>query len=146
MPGRVYSLTTVNLVITNPTYGQITIGGGGKLVGQLSYNYNANIFDMEGSPDGGYVVNFQRNKTGQIQVSVNQTSPHIRELNEFAQWCSANPELSDSNMKITDSLGNIALSANGVYIQQIAPNQIGATASQRQYTFLAGEINVEEGR
>ena len=141
---NVFSLTTVSVVITNPIYGQITIGGAGKMVGSVGYAYNADAFSMEHTPDGGYVANFNNDKSGEINLSIKQTSSHIQELTDFINWCRSNPVNAMSTLKITDPLGNIAASASGVLPTKIPDNQVGESLSDRQFKFLAGEINSEE--
>ena len=48
---KVFSLSTVNVIITNKNFGQITIGGAGKLLGNVRYGYANEMFKMrQGRP------------------------------------------------------------------------------------------------
>ena len=141
---KVFSLTTVSVVITNAIYGQITIGGAGKMVGNVGYSYNVDAFSLEHTPDGGYVMNFNNDKSGEINLSIKQTSSHIQELTDFINWCRNNPMSAMSDLKITDPLGNIAASATGVLPTKIPDNQVTESLGDRQFKFVAGEINSEE--
>lgn len=141
---KVFSLTTVTVVLDNPTRGTITIGGAGKLVGQVSYGYTNNIFSMDDTPDGGYVASFNGSKAGSVSISLKQTSSHIAELIDFMMWCRENPGLAMSKITISDTLGNIACVANGVFPAKIPENAVGETVSDRRFEFVAGEIISEE--
>ena len=141
---KVFSLTTVTVVIENDTKGNITIGGAGKLVGSVAYDYTENMFTMDSTPDGGYVSNFNGSKAGTISIAIKQTSSHIPELTDFIQWCRSNPELAMSKVTITDTLGNIACTANGVFPNKIPGNTVGRDAQDRTFEFVAGEIISEE--
>ena len=141
---KVFSLTTVTVVIENATKGNITIGGAGKMVGSVGYRYSNDIFSMDTTPDGGYVGNYNGSKAGSINIKLKQTSSHIPELTDFIQWCRSNPQLAMSNITVTDSLGNIACSASGVLPVKIPDNDASERAGDRTFEFLAGEINSEE--
>ena len=141
---KVFSLTTVTMVIDNPTKGTITIGGAGKLVGSVGYAYKNPIFSMDDTPDGGYVASFNGSKAGTISLTLKQTSSHIVELVDFMTWCRENPGLAMSKITISDTLGNIACVANGVFPTSIPANTVGGSAGDRSFGFSAGEIISEE--
>ena len=141
---RVFSLTTVTVVIENDTKGSITLGGAGKLVGSVSYAFSDAAFTMDSTPDGGYVSSFNGSKAGTISITIKQTSSHIPELTDFVTWCRSNPSLANSKITISDTLGNIACVANGVFPERQPNNTANATASDRTFTFVAGEIIPEE--
>jgi hypothetical protein len=137
---KVFSLSTVTVVIANDTKGTITIGGAGKLVGSISYAFNEDNFSMESTPDGGAVASFNGSKAGSIALTVKQTSSHIAELTDFITWCKSNPQSAASKITISDPLGNIACTANYVFPVKQPDNSVGATASDRTFNFIAGEI------
>lgn len=141
---KVFSLTTVTVVIENESKGAITIGGAGKLVGSVSYSFNDDNFSMSSTPDGGYVASFNGSKAGTISIAFRQTSSHIAELTEFVSWCKSNPALANSKITISDTLGNIACIANGVFPVKQPDNSVSATVGDRTFDFVAGEIIPEE--
>lgn len=141
---KVFSLTTVSVIITNTVYGQITIGGAGKMVGSVRYAYDKDAFSMESTPDGGYVANFNNDKSGSIEIDIKQSSSHVVELTNYINWCRNNPSQAMSSIKITDPLGNIACSANGVWPTKIPDNGVTESVGDRNFKFIAGEIISEE--
>ncbi|MEG1565344.1 MAG: hypothetical protein RR342_01200 [Bacilli bacterium] len=141
---KVFSLTTVTVVIENDNHPMITIGGAGKLLGSVGYEYEKDMYSMDSSPDGGYVGNFNGSKQGKVKVLFKQTSFHIAELTEFCLWARANPSLALSKITITDSLGNIAATCNGCLPVRIPANTVGETAGTREFEFVSGEIISEE--
>lgn len=141
---KVFSLSTVNVVITNSTYGQITIGGSGKLLGEVRYGYVNDLFRMQTTPDGGAVFDYNKSLAGTINITFKQTSYHIAELLDFIRWCRNNPQSAESSITITDTLGNIACQASAVFPSKIPDNSVTETASDRTFDFHAGEIISEE--
>lgn len=141
---KVFSLTTVSVIITNDIYGQITIGGAGKLLGSVKYGYDADAFSLDTTPDGGYVANYNNSKSGYVEVDFKQTSSHIVEMTDFVNWCRSNPKNAASTLKIVDSLGNIACSAAGVYPTRIPDNSVSESAGSRTFRLIAGELESEE--
>lgn len=137
---KVFSLSTVTVVIANDTKGTITIGGAGKLVGNISYAFNEDSFSMESTPDGGAVASYNGSKAGSISLTIKQTSSHIAELTEFITWCKSNPQSAASKITISDPLGNIACIANYVFPVKQPENSVGTTAGDRTFNFIAGEI------
>lgn len=137
---KVFSLSTVTVVIANDTKGTITIGGAGKLVGSISYAYTDDNFSMEATPDGGAVASYNASKRGSISIDFKQTSSHIPELTDFIIWAKANPKDAASKITISDPLGNIACIANYVFPVKIPDNTVGASAGSRVFEFIAGEI------
>lgn len=137
---KVFSLSTVTVVIANDIKGTITIGGAGKLVGSISYSFNDDNFSMESTPDGGAVASFNGSKAGTIALDFKQTSSHIPELTDFITWCKSNPQNAASKITISDPLGNIACIANYVFPAKQPDNTVGATAGNRTFNFIAGEI------
>lgn len=141
---KLFSLTTVTVVIENNLLGNITIGGAGKLLGSVSYSYDDDLFSMESTPDGGYVGNFNGSKKGKFTIRFKQTSSHIAELTEYINKCRDNPEQAMATLRITDSLGNIAATGNGVFPVRIPENTISESVGERAFEFVAGEIISEE--
>lgn len=141
---KVFSLSTVTVVIENDTKGAITIGGAGKLVGSVSYAFDNDAYTMESTPDGGAVASYNGSKSGRIGIAFRQTSSHIPELTEFVTWARSNPQAAPSKITISDPLGNIACKANYVLPVKQPDNTVGATASDRTFEFIAGEIIPEE--
>jgi len=142
---KVYSLTTVRVVITNELKGEtITIGGNGTLLGTVSYDYTDDMFSIDTSPDGGYSSNFSASKAGKVNITLKQTSSKVEELINFIQWCRSHPESAMSKITISDTLGNIACTANGVFPIKVPGNSASSAAGDRTFEFVAGEIESEE--
>jgi hypothetical protein len=137
---RVVSLAAVNVSIKNDAYGNISIGGGGKMVGSIAYEYENNIFNIESTPDGGAAASHNASKAGSITITIKQTSPQIKELNDFIRWCWDNPTEAVSAITINDNTQNMVAFANDVLPQKLPNNTISETTNDRQYTFLAGTI------
>ena len=142
---KIVSLSTVTVTITNPYYEQIVIGGGGKLVGQVSMRRNNSSFSVVGSPDGGYAGSFSKNRTGEVSIQLSQASSLISRLTKFIIWCEQNPRLAESSISVDDQLGNIVGTGNGVFPAAIPDNTVGESATSRTFTFMAGEVIFDGG-
>lgn len=142
---KLVSLTTASVVINNPNYEQIIIGGNGQLVGSISMKRNNPSFSVEGSIDGGYVASYKKDHSGSLEVEISQSSSLIGRLRKFINWCEANPNLAESTITVLDTLGNMQGYAEGVFPDKIPDNSLGDSAGQRTYTFNCGKIEFEEG-
>lgn len=141
---KLVSLTTVALTISNPNYEQIVIGGNGNLVGSVTMSRDKSAFSVQGSPDGGYVAGYSKDRTGSFSISISQSSSLISRLRKFITWCEANPNLAESTISVTDSLGNMQGYGEGVFPDKIPDNTVGESPSSRTFNFFAGKIDFEE--
>lgn len=142
---KVISLASANVTINNSNRGDmLSFGGSGKLLGQLSYAYANNVFDMESTPDGGYAVSHNASKVGTVTIEFTQTSPVVDMLCEYILWCRDNPELAAAKITVTDSTGVINMQAIDCVPQSYPANSLQATAQTRTFTFLCGIINPQE--
>lgn len=142
---KLFSLSTVTVTISNPNYEQIVIGGNASMVGNISMSRSKAAFSMVGSPDGGWAAGYQKDRTGEVSVSISQSSSLIARLTRFFNWCEANPNLAESTISVADSLGNIQGFASGVFPDKIPDNSVGESVSTRTFSFMAGNITFEEG-
>lgn len=142
---KLVSLTTASVVINNPNYEQIVIGGNGQLVGEISMSRNKGAFAVEGSPDGGYAASYTKDRTGSISIKISQSSSLIGRLRKFINWCEANPNLAESTITVLDTLGNLQGYAEGVFPDKLPDNSLSESVNQRDYNFNAGKIEFEEG-
>ena len=141
---RVLSLASVTLTIFNDTYGRISLGGGGKSIGTVSYSFEEDAFSMSTSADGGASVAHNKSDAGTISISYQQTSPQIPDLIRFIRWCKENPHLAESTMTSRDLTGNINFQANGVFPIKIPDNTVTGSIGDRTFNFISTEIIPEE--
>lgn len=142
---KIVSLATVSVIISNPNYEQIVVGGNGQMVGQIGMQRDKAAFGMQGYADGGYVVSHTKDRTGSFDLQISQASSLISRLTRFFNWCEANPNLAESTITVLDSLGNIEGYGSGVFPDKIPDNQVSGTVQSRTFTFMAGVISFEEG-
>lgn len=145
MATKLVSLSTVSVTISNPNYEQIVIGGNGQLVGQIAMSRGVSAFSMSGSPDGGYVSYYTKDRTGSFDIQISQSSPLIARLTKFILWCEANPNLAESTISVTDLLGNIQGYGQGVFPDKLPDNTIATSAGSRSFKFNAGVVTFEGG-
>lgn len=142
---KLVSLSTVSLTLSNPNYRQIVIGGNGQLVGTVKMDRAVSAFSVSGTPDGGYVASYTKDRTGSFTVDISQSSNLINQLTKFILWCEANPNLAESSISVSDLLGNIQGYGSGVFPDKIPENIIGASVGSRSFKFHAGVVTFEEG-
>lgn len=141
---RVLSLTSITLTIINDTYGRISLGGGGKSIGTISYSFQDEAFSMSTSADGGASISHNKSDAGTISINYQQTSPQIPDLIKFIKWCKENPSLAESTMTSRDLTGNLNFQANGVFPVKIPDNSVSGSVGERSFSFIATEIIPEE--
>jgi hypothetical protein len=142
---KVFSLASVTLTINTGRGDQITIGGGGKLLGSVGYSYDSSsMFDISTTADGGAAVSFNKSLAGTISITFKQTAPTIDELVKYILWCRNNPENAEATVKCIDNSGNINFTATGVFPKSIPQNTVSDSAGDRTFDFAACEIIPEE--
>lgn len=141
---KVLSLADVVMTITNDIKGIITIGGGGKQIGSVGYNFKNSPFAVNDTADGGAAVVHNRSKAGTVTLTIQQTSPHVGELVDFIRWARDNPYNAESTITIRDQAGVIACTANGAFPNIFPGNEITSTVGSRQFSWDCVEINSEE--
>lgn len=141
---KVFSLSNVNVTLTTGRGDQISIGGGGKLLGTVSYEYDNSLFDITTSADGGAAVSFNKSLAGTITFDFKQTAPTISVLVDYIMWCRNNPDKAEASLTCRDDSGNIPFSANGVFPNNIPGNTVSETVGNRSFKFKACEIIPEE--
>lgn len=142
---KLVSLTTVQVVITNPNYEQIIVGGNGSMMGSISLSRSNSAFAVTGYADGSYTTSYTKNRSGNISLSVSQGSSVINRLTRFINWCEANPNLAESTITVMDSLGVIQGYASGVYPEKLPDNIVSDSVQNRTFNFSAGVVTFEEG-
>lgn len=144
---KTISLASFTLTINNSQRGdQISIGGGGKLIGTCTYEYQQNIFTMVATADGGVAASHNAAKFANVSITFTQTSPDIDTLVNFILWCSANPDLAGyTNITARDATGIFAFNAVGCLPAMIPGNTMGDTPQQRTFTFHCAELTPNEG-
>lgn len=142
---KVISLASANISINNTNRGDlISFGGGGKQLGQITYSFDNQMFNVQTTADGGYAVSHNASKSGKVTIQFNQTSPVIDTLCEYLLWCRDNPEIANANITITDSSGVINMEAKDCFPNEYPQNEIGESAAQRTFTFVCGVIIPKE--
>ena len=142
---KLVSLTTVSVVINNPNYEQIVIGGNSQMVGNITMSRANSAFSITSTVDGGYAASFSKDRSGTITIEISQASSLVGRLRKFINWCEANPNLAESTISVLDTLGNLKGYAEGVFPDKIPDNSLGDSVSTRNYTFNVGKIEFEEG-
>ena len=143
---KVFSLASVNLTIDNEYFGQITISGGGKLLGSVGYSFANNLFDVTSTADGGAAVSFNKSLAGSVSISFTQTSPKIDEITDFILKCRNEPEKAEATITCRDNSGNINFFANGAFPSKLPDNSMGESPSSRSFSFECCEIIIGEAR
>ena len=142
MSVKTISLASFNLTLNNPNRGDlIQIGGGGKLIGSVTYSYQQDMFGMTATADGGVVATHNASKFATVSITFTQTSPDIDTLQNYILWCSDNPDLAGAaGITAKDASGVFAFKATGCIPQRIPDNEMSDSATTRQFVFLCASL------
>ena len=140
----VHSLSSVSVVITNDVLGTIQIGGGGKQVDTVSYNFDTDMFSKQATADGGVIFSHNAARDGTISITLKQTSPHIGDLTRFYEDARINPYSAGSTITIKDGIGTINVVARDCLPTRLPQNSVSDTPSDREFGFICGQINPQE--
>lgn len=139
---EVYSLSRVIVTISNETFGSIQLGGGSNR-DEIVFRRTNPAFSKEDSADGNSVITHNANKSGEIDITLKQTSRVIGDLEDFFNFCQDNPSLAESRLVAKDEFGVIDVLATGLFPTTMADNTAGQTASSRTFPFIAANIDFQ---
>lgn len=140
---ELYSLSKVSVVIINPTFGQILIADGGNK-DTIEVRRSNEGFTKEDSADGPSVITHSASKAGESDITLKQTSRHIKDLTDFYNFCQSNPELAASTMEIKDVFGVVNARLEDVFPSKLADNSLGQTSGTRQFGYICNKLDMQE--
>lgn len=141
---RVLSLAKVNVSIRNENYGTLSIGGGGANIGSIAYTYENEMFKITSTPDGGAAASHNASHSATVTLTIKQTAPQVKELNDFIRWCWANPVAASSELVISDETGNISATAANLLPKKIPDNTINEEVGDRQFEFITPDLETTD--
>lgn len=123
----------------------ISIGGDNSYVGQISVQMRTAQWNTEGDPTGSYVHNKSKDRTGTIEVQINQVSDKVALLVRlYETYYSADSITEGLTLTISKATGNgnqeAICTGTDCYIQQIPNIQYGNTAGNQDWQFTCGRI------
>lgn len=145
-----YSLAKYIATISIPTalaalfgLNSISIGGSGSYTDSITINFNDDMWKVEGDVTGSYVFNKSNNKTGSIELSLNQVSDRVRQLITLCNIYKSSDQIEEGlTIEVRSTDGTMIATCNDCMPQRIPSQVMGATAANQTWTFLSGEITI----
>lgn len=144
-----YSLASYYLSISIPTevansFGadEITIGGEGSYLDTISIALSTDLYSTKGDATGSWIHTKNYNRTGTIQLTINQVSDAVARLKSlFNIYYSLDEEAEGLTLTLKSSLNNVAVAiCNDCVITKIPDQSFGSETSTQQWTLNAGKI------
>ena len=121
----------------------ITLGGSNSYTGSISVEHNANLWEVVGDATGSHVFNRNDDKTGNIDVQINQLSDKVRQLKTLINVYRSSQTIEDGlTLEIHDSLGNTICTAEDCMPQKTPNQTFENTAQMQTWRFVCGEITI----
>ena len=143
-----YSLAQVRVDITRKGNSTISFGGNKSMLGSITFSRSTERFSVTGDATGGYIVNENLDATGEVTISIRQFAPLVRTLtnlfNSYDQGEGYGIGSKDQGaVTITAYYGDKkAAIAKGCFLN-MSELVFGEEAEDRDFTFIAGEVNFE---
>ena len=119
----------------------ISIGGSGSYTDSISINYNEDMWKVEGDATGSYVMNRNDNKTGSIELNINQLSDKVKQLITLCNVYKSSDEIDEGlTIEVRSTDGTMIATCNDCMPQRIPSQVMGATATNQTWTFVCGEV------
>ena len=145
-----YSLAKYILTISIPAsvaalfgLNSISVGGSGSYTESITIRFNAEEWSVEGDATGSYVMNRNNNRTGTVEVSLNQLSDRVR---QFITLCniykSSNTIEEGLTLELRSLDGVMVATCLDCMVQKIADQAFAATAANQSWTFVSGSITI----
>lgn len=143
-----YNFTQVKVEIMRGSELVASFGENKSMVGSITFSRANDRFSVEGDSTGGYIVNETLDKTGEVVISIRQFAPLVKSLTSLFKKYDTDSFGWDSNnqgaVTITASFqGKKIAVATGAFLN-MAELAYEEEASDRDFTFVAGEVNFEE--
>jgi len=143
-----YSLADYILTISNITqeFGltNIQIGGQGSMTDSITANRNEDMYETEGDKTGGYVHNKSYNKTGLINITLNQLSANVGKFKTLCNVYHRAAVQQGFTVTLTDTEGNIIVTANDCMPKGIPEQAFGQTAATQTWVLTCGIIEFND--
>lgn len=131
------------------TSAQFSIGGPGQngldgsFLGNIVVKRNGSVWSTEGDATGSWVHSKSLNRTGSVQLDINQVSDDVIRL---AMICNAYESIQDAvpglSILVTSAadINNIVATCTDCYIQEVPDHKFGDKAADYSWTFTCGRV------
>lgn len=128
---------------------QFSIGGPGQngldgsFIGSITVKRNGSVWSTEGDATGSWVHSKNLNRTGQVNLDINQVSDDVLRL---AMLCNAYESIQDAvpglSIIITSAadVNNKVATCTDCYITEIPDHKFGEKAADYSWTFTCGRV------
>lgn len=146
-----YSLAKYILSITIPasvaaSFGtqSISVGGSGSYTEYINVEHAEDAWSVVGDTTGSYVFNRNDNRTGTVQVSLNQMSDRVRQFISLCNIYQSSQEIDEGlTLEIRSTDGNTVATCSDCMPKKIPQQAFGATAANQTWEFVCGRIDVK---
>lgn len=121
-------------LLTNYTIGGPGQNGEGSFVGQISASRTVDTISTEGDNTGSWVHNVNKNKTGTIELRINQISDDVIKLSQLTQIYES----------IQESVPGLTLTINSSSSEETTPIVTGNDSFIRKQPDLAFAANAQD--
>lgn len=118
----------------------LSIGGEQSYVGGITVSFSKNTWETTGDYTGSYVHVLNKDRTGTIQIDINQVSDAVtRLIRIFELYYSGNYD--GCTLSVTDATDNKEVCrAESCLIQKIPDQQMSESPQDQQWVFTCGRI------
>lgn len=133
---------------TNSLDNVISIGGNGSYVGRIQISLKENMWTTSGDKTGSWVHNKSLNKTGTLEVNLNQVSDKIKILIRLYETYYSSDTITEGlTITVNKAVGGgnqeCVCTCTDCYIQEIPSQSFGDTAQDQTWTFTCGKIDFD---
>ena len=137
---KTYSFSDVNLTLSHPSLGQLSVNGMG--LGSVQVSMRTDRSQIEVAYDGTPVVSKIKDRTGTLALNVQQTSELNTNLKKWYNYLesAATSEWSLIKAVLTDKTTGVQDIMNGGSIVKLPDKTYEATAGQITWNFLFADV------
>lgn len=133
---------------TNSLDNVISIGGNGSYVGQIQISLKEAMWSTNGDHTGSWVHNKNLNKTGTLEVQLNQVSDQIKVLIRLYETYYSSDTITEGlTITVNKAVGGgnqeTVCTCTDCYIQEIPNQSFGDNAATQDWIFTCGKIDFD---
>lgn len=143
-----YSLSKYILTISIPAsvaaqfgVSTISVGGVGSYTESITIEQTADQWTVQGDATGGYVFNKSNDRTGSVQVSLNQLSERVAQFKALCNIYYSSEEIDEGlTLELRSLDGVMVATCDDCMVRKIPAQAFAESAAYQTWELLAGKI------
>ena len=138
---KIFSLTTTSVSISGKNFNLNIVPQDAKHVASVSISYDNDFVSRQSDATGSSILVENRDRGGEVNISINQVSDYIRPLINYCKMAKVNLKESLVDIVIKDSIDDYTYTCTDCTLKKIPDYEKSETPSMRDFVFVTCRID-----